>query len=227
MRTLCSATGIDKVPVVRESFETDTLKKRWLRYGSQRFHHDRWLDPISPGRLGHAYLDGLQTIFTDIGSASWTSLSRTRPPGQRHSATRAAKSGCTGGRYLPYHAGRQLAADPGVFTLLNHDGSNPKLPALGRGDYLIAVGRYETAGSWEWGEPELLRKAGRGVAWVVNGYNTQRRDLKRNERLIDLWGPVGDCIVKVENYDTRLGPTGSITAEAVMWMIAAELAGSE
>lgn len=220
-------TRLDKVPVVRESFETDTLKKRWLRYGSQRFHHDRWLDPISPGRLGHAYLDGLQTILTDIGTASWTSLSRTA---RRANNTLAAGGEVwlrTGGRYLPYHAGGQLAADPGVFTLLTHDGSNPKLPAPGRNDYLIAVGRYETAGSWEWGEPELLRKAGRGVAWVVNGYNTQRRDLKRNERLIDLWGPVGDCIVKVENYDTRLGPTGSITAEAVTWMITAELVGQK
>ncbi len=220
-------TRLDKVPIVRESFETDTLKKRWLRYGSQRFHHDRWLDPISPGRLGHAYLDGLQTILTDIGTASWTSLSRTA---RRANDTRAAGGTVwlrTGGRYLPYHAGGQLTADPGVFTLLTHDGSNPKLPAPGGNDYLIAVGRYETAGSWEWGEPELLRKAGRGVAWVVNGYNTQRRDLHRNERLIDLWGPVGDCVVKVENHDTRLGPTGSITAEAVTWMIAAELVGPE
>lgn len=220
-------TRLDKVPVVRESFETDTRQRRWLRYGSQRFHHDRWLDPISPGQLGHAYLDGLQTILTDIGTASWTSLSRTARRANNTLATGGRVWLRTGGRYLPYHAGEQLAADPGVLTLLTHDGSNPKLPTPGKNDYLIAVGRYETAGSWEWGEPELLRQAGRGVAWVVNGYNTQRRDLHRNERLIDLWGPVGDCTVKVTNYDTRLGPTGSVTAEAVTWMLTAELLGSD
>lgn len=216
-------TRLDKVPVVRQSFEIDTLKRRWQRYGTQRFHHDRWLDPISPGILGHAYLNGLRGTLTDIGTASWTNLART----SRRANDTLASGGKVwlraGGRYLPYHVGGQLAADPGVFTVLNHDGSDPELPAPGGNDYQVAVGRYEAAGSWEWGEPELLRKAGRGVTWVVNGYNTQRRDLYRNERLIDLWGPVGDCIVKVEHYDTRLGPVGSVTAEAVTWMLAAEL----
>ena len=119
----------------------------------------------------------------------------------------------------------QLTGDPGLFTLLNHDGSNPALPAPGKHDYVIAIGGHETAGSYEWGEPELLRRAGRGVAWVVNGYNTQPRDLLRNETLIDLWGPVGDCVVKVQDYDTRLGPVSGVTSEAVLWMIAAEVRG--
>jgi hypothetical protein len=218
-------TRLDKVPVVRQSFEIDTRRRRWLRYGSQRFHHDRWLDPIPPGDLGLAYLDGLRDVLRDVGTASWRGIAR---------ASRRAESTLTsggtvwlraGGRYLPYHVDGQLASDPGLFTALNHDGSDPRLAGPGGGDFVIAVGESETAGSYEWGEPELLRKAGRGVAWVVNGYNTQPRDLYQREVLIDLWAPFGDGVVRVENYDTRLGPVTGVVGEAVTWMIAAEVVG--
>ena len=218
-------TRLDKVPVVRQSFEIDTRRRRWHRYGSQRFHHDRWLDPIPPGILGRAYLDGLRDVLRDIGTASWRGLARTA-----HRAESTLASGGTvwlraGGRYLPYHVDGQLAADPGLFTALNHDGSNPRLAVPGENDFVIAVGESETAGSYEWGEPELLRMAGRGGAWVVNGYNPQRRDLHRRELLIDLWAPFGDGVVRVEHYDTRLGPVTGVVGEAVMWMIAAQIYG--
>jgi len=218
-------TRLDKVPVVRQSFEIDTRRRRWHRYGSQAFHHDRWLDPIPPGELGLAYLGGLRGVLLDIGTASWHDFARTA----RRAESTLASGGTVwlrpGGRYLPYHVGGQLANDPGVFTLLNHDGSDPRLTSPGKKDYVIAVGESETAGSYEWGEPELLRKAGRGVAWVVNGYNTQPRDLKRHEVLIDLWAPFGDGVVKIENYETRLGPVTGVVGEAVTWMIAAEVVG--
>lgn len=220
-----SLTRLDRVAVVRQSFETDTRRRRWERYVSQPFHHDRWLDPIAPGKLGTTYLSSLRDVLNDIGTASWRSLAKTADRAERTLATGGMVWLRAGGRYLPYHVGGQLADDPGLFTLLNHDGSNPALPAPGKHDYVIAVGRYETAGSYEWGEPELLQQAGRGVAWVVNGYNTQPRDLLRNEMLIDLWGPVGDCVVKVQDYDTRLGPVSGVTSEAVLGMIAAEVRG--
>lgn len=219
-------TRRDSVPVVRQSFETDTKQQRWRRYVGQRFHHDRWLDPIPPRKLGETYISSLKDVLRDIGTASWPSLARTvdlaseviEQPGA-HVWLRP------GGRGLPYHVGGTQPHDPGLFKLLTHDGSDPSLDSPDDKDYVLAVGRHETAGSWEWGEPELLRQAGRGVTWIVNGYNTQPWDLYRNERLIDLWGPVGDCVVKVENYDTRLGPVSGVTGEAVLWMIASEVQG--
>ena len=219
-------TRHDKVPVVRQSFEIDTRHKRWQRYTGQRFHHDRWLDPMPPRKLGEAYITGLQVVLRDIGTASWKSLALTADRAfAAHQAAGAHVWLRPGGRGLPYHVGRQLHGDPDIFKLLTHDGSDPNLDSPTKDDMLIAVGRYETAGSYEWGEPELLRQAGRGVMWIVNGYNTQPADLKRNERLIDLWGPVGDCVVKIDHYDTRLGPVNGVTAEAVLWMIAAQVQG--
>ena len=87
---------------------------------------------------------------------------------------------------------------------------------------MIAIGTDETAGSTEWGEPDLLRSAGLGVAWIVNGYNTDRRRLPGREILLDLWAPVGDGVVKVDSYDARLGPVSSVVAEAVLWMVTAQ-----
>jgi len=220
-------TRLEKVPTVRQGFEIDTRHRRWKYYGSQRFHHDRWLDPISPGKLGGDYLQNLHKVLDDIGSASWKQLTRTANRVEQTMDTGLTVWLRPGGRYLPHHVGGWLANDPDLFKLLTHDGSDPALPAPGKYDYVIAVGRHETAGSHEWGEPELLRQAGRGVTWIVNGYNTQPHDLHRNETLIDLWGPVGDCVVKVENYDTRLGPVSGITSEAVLWMIAAEIQGRQ
>jgi len=219
-------TRLDKVPVVRQSYEIDTRKRRWSRYGSQAFHHDRWLDPIARGELGTAYLQGLRGVLLDIGTASWNDLVRTA-----RRAKSTLKSGGTvwlraGGRYLPYHVGGQLTSDPRVFVMLDHDGSDTSQAVPGKKDFVIAVGESETAGGYEWGEPELLRKAGRGVAWIVNGYNTRHRDLRKREILIDLWAPYGDGVVKVEHYDARLGPVTGVVGEAVTWMIAAEVYAS-
>jgi hypothetical protein len=218
-------TRLDRVPVVRQSFEIDTRRLRWERYGSQRFHHDRWLDPIPPGELGQAYLDGLGDVLLDIGTASWRGLARTAQRVDRTLASGGTVWLRAGGRYLPYHVGGQLGTVPGLFTALNHDGSDSRLAVPGKNDFVLAVGQSETAGSYEWGEPELLRKAGRGVTWVVNGYNTQPRDLRRRETLVDLWGPYGGGVVRVEDYDTRLGPVAGVVGEAVTWMIAAEVVG--
>ena len=218
-------TRHDRVPVVRQSFLVDTLKKRWQRYGSQAYHHDRWLDPIKKGELGTRYLQGLNDVLLDIGTASWDELARVARRATTTKQRNASVWVRAGGRYLPYHVGGQLKADPGLFTLLTHDGSDPDMPIPGENDYMIAIGQSETAGSYEWGEPELLREAGRGVAWVVNGYNTHRRDMYRKEILLDLWCPYGDGTVSVENYDARLGPVSGVVGEAVLWMIAAQVQG--
>ncbi len=220
-------TRLDKVPTVRQSFEIDTRRQRWQRYVSQRFHHDRWLDPIVPGKLGGAYLAGLRDVLNDIGTASWRSLAWTANRAEYTLASGGEVWLRAGGRYLPYHVGGQLAEDPGLFTLINHDGSNPALPVPGKHDFVIAVGDTETAGSYEWGEPEMLRGAGRGVVWIVNGHNTQPRDLYKRETLIDLWGPYGDCVVKIDHYDTRLGPVSGLTSEAVIGMIVVEIFGRQ
>ena len=218
-----ACTRLSEVPIVHESFENDTRRERWLRYGSQKFHHDMWLESIPTGTLGGHYLEQLRNLLLDLGTASWKQIAQT--------ASRASNTLIdgdrvfirAGGRYVPYHIDGQLPSDPDLFISLHHDGSDPNLPAPQTGDFVIAIGNNEPAGSDWWGEPELLRQASRGVAWIINAYNTRPADLEENELLVDLWVPVGDCLVKVHNYDTRIGPADSFAAETVLWLITAQV----
>ena len=60
------------------------------------------------------------------------------------------------------------------------------------------------------------------MVWIVNGYNTHQRDLCRNEIVVDLWVPVGDGVIHLKHYDSRLGSVSGLVAEPVTWMIAAQ-----
>ncbi|MEO0587835.1 MAG: tRNA (adenosine(37)-N6)-threonylcarbamoyltransferase complex dimerization subunit type 1 TsaB, partial [Planctomycetota bacterium] len=51
VESFAAATRLGRVPVVRESLDTDTRRDRFFRALDQRFHRDRWLDPIDPGVL--------------------------------------------------------------------------------------------------------------------------------------------------------------------------------
>ena len=69
----------------------------------------------------------------------------------------------------------------------------------------------------------MLRDAGRGVCWVVSAYLTQPWDLRPNDILVDQQWPVGDALVKAAGYDVRIAPASGVVAEAIMWMLAAQV----
>ena len=206
-----ACTRLGEIAVVRQSFEIDTKRKRYWCYGSQRFHHDRWLDPISPGSLGQRYLDGLRSVLRDVGTASWDAITETAQRARDTLDAGGRVFVVAGGPYVPH----VIARDPSPFIPLTDE-------VLGENDFIIAVGTHAPAGDDWWGDVDRLRRAGRGIAWIVNAYNTHPRDLNRDEIVIDLWCPVGDGVVKVEHYDARLGPVSSVVAEAVVRMLMAE-----
>ncbi len=211
-------------PVIRKSPEIDYRLQRYHRYQGLRFHALKQLDPIDPGVLGKAYLDALRGVLRDVGTASWRPLAEAA-----HRAAEAKRAGGrvfirVGGRYLAHHHGGQLAGDPGVFVGLDHDGSNPAMPPPGPDDFVIALAPTSAPpGTDWWGEPEMLRDAGRGVCWVVSAYLTQPWDLRPNDILVDQQWPVGDALVKAAGYDVRIAPASGVVAEAIMWMLAAQV----
>ncbi len=220
----CTRRG--ETPVIRRSPLIDTRLARHRRYGEQRFHHDRWLEPIEPGALGSAYLDGVRGVLRDVGTASWGDLTAT--------ARRATRTLNAGGRVFVRFGGRTLAhqfeAAAEAFdarwpwTLLDHDGSDAARPSPGPGDLLLAVGDAEPPDADAWGEPDMLLQAGRGIAWVVNGHGVDRRRMPARDVLVDLWCPYGDGVVRVEHYDARVGPAGGVVATAVWAALSAEVA---
>lgn len=210
-----------EVPVVRQSFEIDTRRRRYWRYEGQRFHDDRWLDgddaSFTPGALGSRYLSGLRDVLLDLDTAGRNAIERAV------ARARAARDSggdiyfVAGGPYLPHrlaphlHAGLHTPEAPrvnaGPVPLGDH--------TPGLNDFVIAFGVDAHVGGEWWGDVDRLRMAGLGVAWVVNGCNTSPRDLEPGDLLVDLWTPVGDGLVKVEHYDARLGPANTFAADAV------------
>ncbi len=202
-------------PVMRKSLETDYRRVRHRRYDGLRFHRVAQLEPIEPGVLGRIYIRKVQRLLVDIGTASWPAIAETT-----HRANDALAAGGrvfirVGGRYLAHHHAGQLRGDPGVMIGLDHDGSNPDLPQPGAGDFVIAFGYSDPPGTDWWGEPEMLREAGRGVAWVLSAYVTQPRDLQRGEIVIDQQWPIGDAVVSVPGYDVPIGATSGVAVTTI------------
>lgn len=218
-----ACTRLHQVPVVCLERGIDR-RHRWHRtYQSRRFHDDMQVQPIAAGWLGGEYLHELRRVLRDVGTAGWGAMSAT--------AQRAGGTIVDGGRvflrcggsYLGHHTGGKLPADPNLFTPLDHDGSDPALPSPGAADFVIAVGQMEEPGAGEWGEPQMLRQAGRGVAWIVGGYQWKPRQLKEGEIVVDQYWPVGDALVKIPNYPVRLAPASGVVSQAVFWALCVEV----
>lgn len=220
----CTRAG--KTPAMYESIVTDAKLERYHKYEGKRFHDDLAVAPQEAGKLGHAYLKALRAIETDIGTTGWKSLVQ--------ACDRAAETIRDGGKvylfaqghYPPYHVPGRLAHDPNVFTALTAAGT--KLSAEpGDNDLVVGIGYCFTPtekmnGTPLWGNPDSLRKAGRGVVWVVNDYRFTKSDLDRNEMIVNQFWREGDAEVAVPGYDVRIIPPSGVVAESMMWMITAQ-----
>ena len=215
----CTRRG--KTLAVRPDLDGPRRRLTFDRNWTTRFHK-KTIDPIAAGVLGRSYLTRLRGIVRDVGTASWPALVRT-----------AERAGDTviedgqvylrvGGPYVAYHHGGQLAADPDIFVRLDHDGSDPADATPGANDLVIAIGQSAPPGTDWWGQPQMLRQAGRGVSWIVSAYLTKPRDLRRREIVVDQRWPEGDALVSAAGYDVRLCPASSVVAEAILWAITAE-----
>ena len=200
-----------EVPVVRQSFEIDTRRRRYWRYEGQRFHDDRWLDgddaAFTPQALGNRYLSGLRDVLLDLDTAGRDTIERAIARAQAAWDSGGNVYFVAGGPYLPHRLTQPLHGHAGPIPLGDH--------TPGPQDFVIAFGVDAHVGGEWWGDVDRLRMAGLGVAWVANGCNTSRHDMEPGDLLVDLWTPVGDGLVKVEHYDTRLGPANTFAADAV------------
>lgn len=218
----CSRKG--KTLAMYKSVMVDPGRQRYEKYKGVRFHDDISVEPIEAGKLGHQYIKELRGLLLDVSTASWPALER--------AADAVAGTKMDGGKvwlyamghYVPYHAAGQLAADPGLYTPLSFAAGSAE-PDMG--DYALAIGYawppeglYDNRPVWE--KPDVIRRAGRGVAWVISGYLTRGSDLAFDEVLVDQQWAEGDALVTVPGYDVRICPGSGVVAEAMLWAITAE-----
>jgi hypothetical protein len=108
--------------------------------------------------------------------------------------------------------------------MLPRAGKTSDLPVPGAADYGIAVAYSLPPGDpWWSGGDELLRRAGRGVCWIISGHKTTPAHLRANEILVDQCWPDGDAAVKIEGYDVNICPPSGVMSELLMWMLTAEI----
>lgn len=244
--TFAAFTRNGLTPVVNLHERVDRDETRRKRYAGQKFHGpEMQVKPMPAGVLGKAYLTEAAAVLEKIGTASWPALLATRRqmagtirdggtvyvaayshvPPAHFGGTFAGDPGfssaaSTRPEKIP-HSGGILAGDPGLFVRLRQ--GQTLLAEPGAGDFVLAV-----ATDWEpqcerWIEPEKMRRAGRGVAFLVAGFNTRPQDLRRGEILLDHQAPPGDAIVNVPGYDVRIAPVSAVTSETIVWGLTAQL----
>ncbi|HEX7010575.1 MAG TPA: hypothetical protein VF184_11365 [Phycisphaeraceae bacterium] len=217
----CTRAG--RTPALYQSIMVPGARERNAALKGKRFQDDVTVEPIDAGVLGRAYLAHLRELVERIGRESWPALAQ--------AAKRASQTLNEGGRvfvragghYPVHHHGGQLPTDPGLFIRLDHDGSDPALPSPGENDFVIAVGyAFPPESDW-WGDPAVLRQAGRGTAWALAAHDIDPAKFGPNEILIDQCWIVGDALVDVPGYDVRLAPPSAVTSELILWALTAQV----
>lgn len=221
----CTRKGY--TPVMYQSIVLDRKSERFNKYKDFRFHENETVDPVPAGTLGREYLTQVKSVLRDVSTTSWPAIVRT--------ARVASDTLIDGGNvyvwtlthYTHYHHGGKLAADPGSFKAMN--ATYQFLAKPGDNDLAIVVGYCHPPGAPgpyvkdAYGDTMIIRRAGRGVAWVINGYQTNPDvDLMPNEWIVDQRWAEGDAVVKVKGYDIPILPSSGVVAEAMMWTIHAQ-----
>ncbi|MFW6336025.1 MAG: hypothetical protein ACOC3G_02725 [Phycisphaeraceae bacterium] len=201
-----------EVPVVRMHSELDRRSDRLLRYMGQRFHDDRWLDPAPAGERSRAFLERVKQLSLELRTASGNALER--------AAWRCRDAARFGGRvyvaggprtiFLRNHlrpAGGSLTAWPGVDRLA---------APLGPEDVVLGFCNVEPPDVAHWPDVEAMRRAGRGVIWIMPAFGITPRDLPDGDVLLDNQMPFADAAISVDRYDARLGPLSSIANELIL-----------
>lgn len=212
----CTRRG--KAPVVRLDTALDRKAEWRRRYFGRSFHDDRWIDSIAPGVVGRAYLEAVDHALGDIGGRGWRHVSAAAAR-VRTSARYGGAVWVQPGAGFPGAALSEAAvATPGVrwmsVSLPQERLGDAPMPQAwpGRGDFVIAVGVDEPAGSGDWGDVRAMRRAELGVAWVTAGRWTSGERMPRRDLVLDPFAPLGDAAVAVPHYRPCLGPVGGLTA---------------
>jgi hypothetical protein len=221
LEAFAAATRLGQVPVVRESLDTDTRRDRFFRTLGQRFHRDRWLDPVAPGVLAERYLAAVDAHLLDLQTAA--------RPGLMNAADRLAEARdagrpiylVVGPHGLPHHLADLLRADPA--RLADRFTPLTERHAVTPADAVLAIADYQHAGDPDYfSQVDRMRRTPR-VVWLLSAHNTTLADLAPGELAVDLRTPVGDAAIRLEHYDAPLGPTSGVATLAALHFLLAEL----
>lgn len=218
-----ACTRLGKMPTMYLGYAVPGGKAWADKIRNLKFHEGAPAQ-VGAGKLGLAYLRAMRHDL-----AGFYAQERRRITTVAQQAVQARTSGHAVYTFLHGHPIlRQLpcAHDTGYFTQMNNDWfSVKKTISLQTGDYVFGVGFDTIFRGKEWDNmAERARAAGAKLAWSITGYlKEQVAAVPPDEILIDQHWGFGDAVVTVPGYEIKILPTGGTLAEAVLWMVNADM----
>ena len=221
---VASCTRLGKMPPVYMGYVVDGAFERERKYKGLRFH-DSLYEKMPVGKASSQFLAALRGSLRKVRSSELT--------GVRQAASQALAARRAGGKLSVYLQGHTLLHlmgypnDPGFFEPIHYDWNTlRKDAAFKSGDFILCVG-YDVlyqGEKWQF-MAERARKAGTKLAWSITDYHKNEVDAAAaaGEVIIRQYWGFGDSVVEIKGYDVKMLPTSGIIAEAVVWMVHADM----
>ena len=220
---VAALTRLGKMPPMYLGYAIEGAAAREAKYKGLKFH-DALPCRLEAGSLSRQWLASLRASLKEIRNREM--------PAVRVAATMAAAAQAAKGKrwvYLQGHETLRLMGcphDPKWFEPIHRDWNTLKRDAvLSPGDFVLCVGYDQIYDGEAWQNfASNARKSGARLAWSFTDYrNADDGAVPPGEPCINQHWPRGDAVAEVPNYDIRCLPTSGVIAEAVLWMVHAEM----
>lgn len=220
---IAACTQRGKMPVIWQSLRAPGALERNNLQKGKRFT-EQVPPPIPSGECGTRFLDELRQLLTQVYREE---LGHIIAVAQGAWAARKAGQRCYVSE-LTHTLARRMGCphDPGYFLDLprKYSGPDPDKP-ISPGDFFFGVSYDKVYRGEEFGNrAERLRQAGAVLAWSLTDYYPEEiAAIPPEEILINQHWGFGDAVVPVPGYDVQICPVSGVIAEAILWMVNAEM----
>jgi len=219
-----ACTRLGKMPPMYLGFAVPGGVERAKKIGDIKFHEGE-PKPTPAGAVGKEFL---AELGKNLAALHAQEMGKVRQVAELAAQSRAAGKavycfvhGHAVLGHLPYPPN-----DPGFFKRANRSWFDlDKSIQFNAGDFVFCVGFDTVFQGKEWGDfAENARKAGVKLAWSLTTYRTEDiKTIPADEPLISQHWAMGDAVATIAGYDVKVLPTSGVLAEAVYWMVNAEM----
>lgn len=220
---VAACTRLGKMPPMYLGYAVEGAKEREAKFQGLRFH-DNLPGRLEAGKLSEQFLSELRKSLRQIHDLEM--------PGIRRAAADALEAKAAGAKlwvYLQGHVTLHLMGyphDPRWFEPIHRDWNEMRTDVtVGPGDFILCIGFDQIFDGGDWQDfAAQARKVGAKLAWSFTDYRTEQvKAVPAGEAYIDQHWAKGDAVAVVPNYDIKCIPTSGVIAEAVLWMVHAEM----
>lgn len=221
---VAACTRLGKMPPMYLGFAVPGGAERAKKIGNIKFHEGE-PKPMPAGAIGKEYLGEQRKNLTAVHASEMERIRRVA-----EMALQARQAGKA--LYCVMHGHAVLGHvpypphDPGFLKRINKSWFTvDKNVQFAAGDVVFCVGFDGVFQGKEWGDFAVnARKAGAKLAWSLATYRAEDiKTIPADELLVDQHWAFGDAVATVDGYDVKILPTSGVQAEAVYWMVNAEL----